>query len=140
MSRRAVLMEALAATPRDLERLLRPVAREQLGPLADTLADLAEGEARSLARLRAAMGKDGDAPAPAATDVSPAELLACFVQRRRETRAFLEYLDQRDWGRWVEDGQPIRLRDYVQAMVTQDNQCLDRILELREALVNEVSR
>ena len=70
MSRRAVLLEALAATPRDLARMLRPVdaeaAQSRPAPsawcLADVLCHLASAEERHLACLRSVAVEQPEQP------------------------------------------------------------------------------
>ncbi|HEY3231678.1 MAG TPA: DinB family protein [Roseiflexaceae bacterium] len=153
MSRRSVLMEALAATPRDLARMLRPVDEPsaRMRPLsdewclADVIAHLGFIEERYLARLRRIVEQDNPYepylhPDAGAHDLtrSLADLCAEFAARRAETLAFLADLDQRDWGRPLvhETIGPTRLRDQVQALVTHDNQHLEQIVTLREHLDN----
>ena len=140
MSRRTVLLEALAATPRDLARLLRPMALEAATwrpvegrAIAEAVAELGlrEEQAQRILGCRepTASGDWNDSPGPRA------DSLEAFARRRAATLAFLEGLGQRDWGRPV--GEPerdvLRLRDYVQELVTSDNELLTEILGLREA-------
>ena len=150
MSRRSVLMEALAATPRDLERMLRRVddATARLRPdgewcMADVVAHLGYMEERYLARLRRIVEQDNPYEAYLHPDASAhdlarplAELLADFALHRSETIAFLASLGQRDWGRPLvhQTIGPTRLRDQVQALVTHDNEHLEQVVALRERL------
>lgn len=150
MSRRSVLIESLQATPRDLARMLRPVSgadalwRPAPGDwcIADVVAHLGAIELRYLARLRRVVEQDNPHEPylhpDAAHDLSRplAELLAAFTQARAETVAFLQGLEQRDWGRPLvhETAGPTRLRDQVQALVAHDNDHLEQIVTLRERL------
>jgi uncharacterized damage-inducible protein DinB len=151
MSRRDVLMESLAATPRDLARLLRPVDdRQARRPpaegqwcLAEIVSHLNLVEQHFLVRLRRVVAEENPrvqaiGPDPAAHDqTSPlAALVEEFAARRAATRAFLAGLDQRDWGRPLihEQTGPSRLRDQVQVMVTHDNEHLAEIVAVRGAL------
>jgi hypothetical protein len=146
MSRREVLAESLEATPRDLARLLRPVAPEAAvaSPdggwgIAATVAHLAHTERLMLARFRRILGEQ--APTvdviedPGEHDLARplADLLADFVAARAETVTFLRGLEQRDWGRPLVHPRhgARRLRDEVQALVAHDNEHLERIVALR---------
>ena len=151
MSRRSVLMDALAATPRDLARMLRPVdaalALARPAPddwcIADVVAHLGYIEPLYLARLRRVAEQDNPYesymhPDASAHDLTRplSELFDAFAARRAETLAFLAGLDQRDWGRPLVHATigPTRLRDQVQALVTHDNDHLEQIVTLRENL------
>jgi uncharacterized damage-inducible protein DinB len=151
MSRRGVLLEALAATPRDLERMTRridaadAVRRPVPGQwcVVDVVAHLADVEERYLARLQRVVALDTPreaaiTPHPDAHDLQRplAEHVAAFAERRAATIAFLSSLEQRDWGRRLvhETEGPSRLRDQVQALVGHDNEHLAQITNLREAL------
>jgi hypothetical protein len=151
MSRRSVLIEALQATPRDLERMLRHVdhaaALVRSAPeewcLADVVAHLGFIEERYLARLRRIVEQDKPYepylhPDASAHDLTRplGSLFEDFRVRRAETIAFLSGLDQRDWGRPLvhETIGPTRLRDQVQELVAHDNAHLEQIVVLREQL------
>lgn len=150
MSRRTVLIESLEATPLDLARLLRPVlngdATRRPAPdawcIAEIVAHLGYTEEHMLARLRRVADEDNptvaviEDPGGHDTSRSLAELLAAFVERRAVTIAFLQRLDQRAWARPLvhERTGPTRLRDQVQAIVAHDNEHLEEIVRLREAL------
>jgi uncharacterized damage-inducible protein DinB len=144
-------MEALAATPRDLARLLRPVdgaaalARPAAGEwcVADVVAHLGYIEPLYLARLRRIVEQDNPFEPYLHSDASAhdltrplAELYAEFADRRAATIAFLSGLGQRDWGRPLvhETIGPTRLRDQVQALVDHDSAHLEQIVTLREKL------
>jgi uncharacterized damage-inducible protein DinB len=151
MSRRAVLMEALAATPRDLERITRMVAVAQGAQrpdpagwsVAEVVAHMAEIEVRFRARLRLILAEDNPTlsaldPDETAHDLArplPA-LVAAFAAERVATLVLLAGLEQRDWGRPLvhpADG-PTRFREQVQALVTHDNDHLAQISSIREQL------
>jgi uncharacterized damage-inducible protein DinB len=144
-------MEALAATPRDLARMLRPVdgvaALARPTPddwcVADVVAHLGYIEPLYLARLRRIVEQDNPYEAYMHPDASAHDLtrslsalLEEFAARRAETLAFLSGLGQRDWGRPLVHATigPTRLRDQVQALVTHDNDHLEQIVMLREQL------
>ncbi|HJZ48882.1 MAG TPA: DinB family protein [Roseiflexaceae bacterium] len=151
MTRRAVLIESLQSTPRDLARLLRPIddvaGRWRPSPgewcIADVVAHLSYCEEPYLARLRRVVAQDNPFepylhPDESAHDLtrSLADLLEAFVARRAETVAFLSGLGQRDWGRPLvhETIGPTRLRDQVQELVAHDNVHLEQVVALRERL------
>lgn len=151
MSRRAMLIQALAATPRDLARSLRHVAPEQAArrpapdawSVADVTAHLAEMEARFLGRLRQIIAEPNPHVAPLHPDEArhePArpldELLRAFTESRAATLAFLEGLEQRQWGRPLVHPSlgPTRFREQVQALVGHDSDHLAQIASIREQL------
>jgi uncharacterized damage-inducible protein DinB len=151
MSRRSVLMEALAATPRDLARLLRPVgaaaALARPTPdewcIADVVAHLGYIEPLYLARLRRIVEQDNPYEPYMHPDASTHDLTRPlsglfdeFAARREETLAFLAALNQRDWGRPLIHATigPTRLREQVQELVSHDNNHLEQIVTLRERL------
>jgi hypothetical protein len=150
-------MEALAATPRDLARMLRPVdaalALARPTPedwcVADVVAHLGYIEPLYLARLRRIAEQDNPYepymhPDASAHDLARplSELFDEFAARRQETLAFLAALNQRDWGRPLvhQTVGPTKLRDQVQALVTHDNDHLEQIITLRERLEATRSR
>ncbi|MEN9933452.1 MAG: hypothetical protein RLZZ387_31 [Chloroflexota bacterium] len=149
MSRRAVLIESLESAPRDLARLLRPVSAEDAlrrpapdaWSIAELVAHLAYTEERMLARLRRILAEDTPTVEyiedPGGHDLSAplTGLLERFVARRAETVAFLQGLDQRDWGRPLIHPRigSTRLREQVQAIVDHDSEHLAEIAHIREA-------
>lgn len=151
MSRREVLLEALAATPRDLERMLRRVdesaANWRPTPVAwsvlNVVTHLGVVEALYLMRLQRVVTEDTPYEHAIVPDISMhdtrqllTENIAVFAERRALTRDFLQTLSQRDWGRPLvhEVVGPTRLRDQVQALVAHDNEHLSQLVALREAL------
>lgn len=146
MTRRDVLLPALAATPRDLARLLRSVddaaALHRPAPdawcIADVVAHLGYVEPLYLVRLRRVVEQDNPFepaihPDASAHDLARPlpELLEEFSARRAATIAFLEKLSQRDWGRPLVHATigPTRLRFQVQGLVAHDNAHLNQIIE-----------
>jgi uncharacterized damage-inducible protein DinB len=144
-------MEALAATPRDLARMLRPVsAADALRRpaadqwcVADVVAHLGTTEPRYHERLRLIIEQDNPRvpyihPDERAHDLTRplSSLLEEFAARRAETLAMLGGLSQRDWGRPLvhETLGPSRLRDQIQMLVDHDSAHLEQIVALREQL------
>ncbi|HRC76465.1 MAG TPA: DinB family protein, partial [Kouleothrix sp.] len=110
---------------------------------ADVVAHLAYIEAPYLARLRRVVEQDNPFepylhPDESAHDLARplAELLDEFVRRRAETVAFLQGLEQRDWGRPLVHATigATKLRDQVQELVSHDNTHLAQLVSLREQL------
>ncbi len=151
MSRRVVLLEALAATPRDVERMLRRMDensaswRPEKGAwcMLEVAAHLGEVESLYLARLQRVVVEDNPYEQAIVPDIrmhdlgrSLAENVAVFAERRGLTCDFLGTLSQRAWGRPLvhEVVGPTRLRDQVQALVAHDNEHLNQLVSLREAL------
>lgn len=149
MTRRDVLLPALAATPRDLLRMLRNVdeaaARKQAAPhgwsIADVVAHLGDVEGRMLARFRRIVEQDNPYEPSMRPNVSAHDLslplptlIEQFTTRRAETIAFLETLDQRAWGRPLrhETMGSSRLRFQAQTLVEHDNEHLAQILDMLE--------
>ncbi|GAB4431597.1 MAG: hypothetical protein OHK0015_18230 [Chloroflexi bacterium OHK40] len=150
MSRRAVLMEALAATQSDLERLARRLdpatAARRPAPeswsVAEVVAHMAEIEARYRDQLRQTLIDDHPTLSPlvpdeAAHDTLPLpELVAAFVAARAATLALLAEVPQGDWGRPLTHPTlgSTRFRELVQALVSHDNEHLAQIAAIREQL------
>jgi len=150
MSRRQVLLDSIAATLDDLQRMLRRVdetagswrASDQWS-IKDVIAHLAAVEGLWRERWQRIVAEDTplvQAFYPGTGEYDEArpltEILGDFAAQRRETIALLQGLSQRDWGRpfvHAESG-PSRLRDQVQAMVTHDNEHLNQIVAIREQL------
>jgi hypothetical protein len=148
MSRRSVLIDALAATPRDLARLLRPVsatmalrrpAPDQWG-VAEVVAHLGVNEVAYQERLRLIIEQDTPTvpyihPDPSMHDLQYPlhELYEQFCERRNETLTFLHGLSQHQWARRLvhETLGPSRFRDQVQLLVDHDSTHLEQIVTLR---------
>lgn len=139
MSRRSVLMEALAATPRDLERTLRRVDEERAQEIAPNgwsmmglVAHLCETEAEYVQRWQRAVEHDGDLELPVPSETL-AVLILGFTNQRERTLDFLGSLEQHQWGVMLDrEGTSRRLREDVQALVGHDNEHLNQLLELRK--------
>jgi uncharacterized damage-inducible protein DinB len=148
MSRRAMLIEALGATPKDLNRMVKRVTPEQaqFSPepsawsILHIVAHLAYCETHYLARLQRIVAQELPHEQPFPADTGEAwstgtlmEIAGIFSERRATTIAFLEGLEQRDWARQFthETLGTMRLRDQVQAMVAHDNEHLAEITTLR---------
>lgn len=151
MTKRAILLPALAATPGDLARLLRPVAepaaRQRPAPAAWSIADVVAHLAMVETQMRATLARVVAEENPPISAIHPDEqahdltrpltdLLAAFAAERAATLAFLNALDPRAWGRPANHTTlgPVRLRDLVQLLVTHDNAHLTQLLDIREAL------
>lgn len=155
MSKRDVLLEALAATPGDLERLVTKVDNTLIThrpnsdewSIADVLCHLALVEELSLARLQLVVENEqpkaaSDLPSissihpdPTAHDLSQplTTMLAHFQQARQATLAFLQTLKAGDWQR--ASLHPTRgrmtLRVLVQYLVDHDTAHLNQIVEIK---------
>lgn len=155
MSRRAMLIEALAATPRDLARMLKRVTPEgaafrpepEAWSIAQVVAHLGWCEVAYLARLRRIVEQDDLHEAAFALDTGAHDLslpLDAFVnefsERRAGTISLLAGLEQRDWARQFSHATEgtLRLRDQVQAIVTHDNGHLAQIAVLREQSATKI--
>jgi uncharacterized damage-inducible protein DinB len=151
VTRRAILLEALSATPRDLARTVRRVdpaaALARPDPagwcIMDVVAHMALAEPLYLATFQRAVAEERPEAAAIVADLSApdlgrslAELSEIFAARRAATIAFLSELEQRQWARWLVYAPigPIRLREQVQALVSHDNERLGQIATLREQL------
>lgn len=156
MSKRALLLPALAATPADLERLVRgvmgtavdtAVSQQRPAPeqwsIADVLCHLVLVEGRYLARLQLVVREAAPAiaciqPDPARHDLTqPAMAIAAnFRQARQETVAFLQELKAGDWQRtavhptWGK----VSLRSLVQHLVDHDTAHLNQIIEIQQRM------
>jgi uncharacterized damage-inducible protein DinB len=149
MSKREVLLNALTATPGDLESLLKSVDDAHLTyrptpdewSIADVLCHLVMVEEQGLARLRLLVAqRPPTIPAinPDATmhDLSQpiATLLSNFRQARQAMLAFLRELKAGDWQ--VTAVHPtlgkLSVRFLVQHQVDHDTAHLNQIVEIRD--------
>ncbi len=154
MSRRAHLIEALRATPRDLARLVRPlasadwriVAAGQDWCIADVVAHLADIERRFLPQLHQIIHDDTPViadlpphPASHRRDADPATLLEDVGSARAATIAFLAALAPGDWARPYRDqrGGSGRFLARVQRLVAHDTSHLDQIIDMRASLARQ---
>ncbi|MCL4263083.1 MAG: DinB family protein [Anaerolineae bacterium] len=148
MSKRQVLLDALAATPADLERLVkgldsavltqRPTSDEW--SIADLLCHLALVEKLSLARLKLVVEGERPSISPIYPDPSLHDLnqslttmLANFRLARQTTLVYLQGLKAGDWQRT--GIHPTRgsmnLRALVQFLVDHDTVHLNQIIETK---------
>ncbi len=154
MSRRDHLITALQATPRDLERLVRPlasadwrtIAADEAWCIADVVAHLADIERRFLPQLRRIILEDTPIledlpphPASHERDGDPAALLAAVAAARAETITFLVGLAPGDWARRYRDqrGASGRFLARVQRLVAHDTSHLDQIIDMRASLARQ---
>jgi uncharacterized damage-inducible protein DinB len=151
MSKRIVLLQALAATPKDLLLTVgrMPEAAVYQQPTANqwsismVLHHLVDVEARYLARLQRVVSEDRPSlpvihPNEAIYQERPplAELLSQFEQARAATIAFLKELLPGGWQRSAvhETWGETKLRFLVQHLVDHDTQHLNQILETQQQL------
>ncbi len=145
MSKRQVLLDALAATPGDLERLVkgsdsatliqRPTPDEWSA--ADVLCHLVLVEELSLARLQLVVEKERPSvspihPDPASHDLTQplTTMLVNFRRARQATLAYLQELKAGDWQRMGSHSTRgnLSLRVLVQFMVDHDTAHLNQIV------------
>jgi uncharacterized damage-inducible protein DinB len=151
MTKRVILLQALAATTKDLARMLprtdetflhrRPTSDQW--SIADVLNHLIDVEVRYLRRLQGVVQEDHPLlpailPDETAHDVQARrdELLARFSRARSETLAFLEGISLGDWQRSAvhETWGEIRFRFLVQHLVDHDTEHLNQIIEIQGQL------
>lgn len=151
MTKRAVLLKALASMPSDLERVLKGVdtaaARRQPTPgessIIEILTGLIDAETRFLDQMRAVVHEEQpllpalrQAETGYALDSSPEALIERAKMARTETLAFLEGLSTGDWQRKAvhETLGETRLRFLAQHLVDHDTQCLSQLAGTRQKL------
>jgi hypothetical protein len=151
MDKNKLLIDALDGTPRDLQRLLKPVddaaslARPSLDMWCtkDVVAHLACIEPLYLARLKRIVEQDNPFepylhPDASAHDLTKPlhELIAGFTAKRAETIAFLAGLTHQQWLRTCvhETYGLTKLRKQVEILIGHDNNHLAQIVEIREYL------
>ncbi len=147
MSKRAVLLAALASMPKDLSFMLRrtgeTAVRQRPTPeewsIADVLRHLITIEPLYLARLRRIVGEERPylpylhpetRPQPDPTPLP--ELLNIFSTTRNEMLAYLQSLNAGAWQRNAvhETLGPTKLRYMVQLLVDHDTEHLNQIVGL----------
>lgn len=153
MSKRIVLLQALAATPADLRRLLAsltPAGTSEAAPgtwsPTEVLQHLLDVESRYRARLQRIVTEDH----PHVPSILPPEegypaneelqvLLEAFARAREETLAFLKGLSAGEWQRrathptWGE----LTLRFFVQNLVEHDTEHLNQLALLKQQTLKE---
>jgi hypothetical protein len=142
MTKRAVLLQALASMPADVRRVLKGTDPTTPGEwsTSDLLGRLLDTETRFLAQLRAVVSQDRPTlptlrpkePSPD-SDTALEELVGRFQRARRETLTFLEGLSARDWQRKAvhETLGETSLRFLVQNLVDRDTQALSQLIAPR---------
>lgn len=151
MSKRIVLLQALAATPADLQRLLQGMEATAVfhrpGPdqwsIGDVLGHLVDVERRYLVRLRRVIEEERpllDTIHPNEggheSDAGAALLLRRFSQARADT---LSYLRDRTPGQWQRPAVHPRwgettFRFLVQNLVEHDTEHLNQLVSVQQAL------
>jgi uncharacterized damage-inducible protein DinB len=151
VSKRIVLLQALAATMSDLVRMLanidRAVFYRQLSlhgwSMADVLSHLIRVETRYYQRLRRVLVEERPylpaiLPDPPTHNrpASPTELLAQFEAARLETLAFLRDMAEAGWGRTAvhETLGEVTFYFLVQYLVDHDSQHLNQIAMIQQQL------
>jgi uncharacterized damage-inducible protein DinB len=149
MSKRIVLLQALASTSKDLARILRDVdlIAAQQRPLPDgwsmndVLSHLRDVDVRSLARMRRVVDEERPAILTIHLDETshdkttpPAQLLVQFEQARTETISYLQNLGAGQWQRRAtfDSGEVTTVRTLVQILIEHDTQHLNQLIEIKE--------
>ncbi len=146
MSRREVLISALASASADLRRVARRASHAAAGPghwaLAEILSHLVHVESDSRARLLRVVSETRPKVSAIHPDESrhdpersTGELLADFERAREETLAVLSSLKPGDWQRKAvfEDGRVVSLRNLVQMLVEHDTEHLHQASMLSDS-------
>jgi uncharacterized damage-inducible protein DinB len=156
MTKRIVLLQALASTPADVARIARSSepelthARPQPDSwsIADILRHLVDVEERYLLRLKQVVAEerphlpfilpDQEPRPPQATAVA---LAGDFAAARAATVAFLNGLGAKEWQRraFHPNAGETSLRYLVQRLVDHDTLHLNQVLEVREQLAASLS-
>lgn len=149
MTKRAVLLKALASMPSDLGRVLQGVdvaeARRRPAPgersIIEIVTGLIDAETRFLDQMRAVVHEEQpvlSALRQAETSDELDSSLEALIERakmaRAETLAFLEELSTGDWQRKAvhETWGETRLRFLAQHLVDHDTQCLSQLAGTRQ--------
>lgn len=149
--RYGMLIEALSGTPKDLRRLIRPLAdagtlaRPAVGQwcIKDAIAHLGYIEPRFRARFERIVAEDNPivprlSPDQTAHDLAQpaAALIDAFAVERELTAAYLGTLTQAQWLRVCthETFGVTRLRKQVEILIGHDNEHLAQIVGVREWL------
>jgi len=151
MTKRAVLLKALASMPSDLGRVLKGIdaaeAQRQPTPgersIIGILKGMLDAETHFLDQMRAVLHEERpllsalrQAEAEYEPDSSLEELIERAKMARTETLAFLEGLSPGDWQRKAvhETWGETRLRFLAQHLVDHDTQCLSQLAGTRQKL------
>lgn len=150
MTKRIVLLQALASTATDLTYILKGVGESngdserpsEYWSLNDVLTHLIYVEGRFLERLRRVVAEDRPTvPAilpedtPLGNRGNTAELLQQFKESREETITFLKSLSPGQWQRPAvhEHTGPTTLRLLVQLIIEHDIEHMNQIVQLQQA-------
>lgn len=151
MTRTQILLEALADSPADVNRLVARLDRadaerrpaEGLWSMADVIAHLIAVETPFRERFRRILDEDQpwvpsirlDEPRPA-NELETAALCDLFAQEREQTLKLLRALRAGDWQRPAvhEETGPTTLRFQVQVLVGHDIEHTSQLAELRAGL------
>lgn len=149
MSKRIVLLQALASTPKDLSRILRDVdlITAQQRPLSvawsinDVLSHLRDVDIQSLARMQRVVQEEQPLirtihPDETSHDIviPPEELLLQFEQARADTITYLQNLGAGQWQRRAvfDSGEDTTIRTLAQILIEHDTQHLNQLIEIKE--------
>ena len=148
MTKRIVLLQALASTATDLTYILKGGENEENGPvdgwtLNDVLSHLIYVEGCFRERLRR-MAEEDNPTIPAISpddtpfigDVETADLLNQFKESRNETISFLKTLSPGQWQRPAvhEHTGHTTLRFQVQILIEHDIEHMNQIVQLQQAI------
>ncbi len=151
MSKRDVLMKALAATPGDLERMVRGLKTTAVThkptpdqwSIADVLCHLQMMEERYLPRLEVVVREERPSIPYIHADEASHDLtrplmtmLADFRLAREQTLDFLRGLKAGDWQRTAvhETWGEVKFRYLIQHLVDHDTDHLNQIVEIQQRL------
>jgi len=151
MSKRIVLLQALAATPKDLQWMFKGVVvsdvrrrpQPEAWSMADVVNHLADVEVRYLARLKRIVEEERPFlpwmhPNEAVHNLQASlpDLLSSFAEVRAGTLAYLQALPPGSWQRPAvhETLGATKLRFVVQTLVNHDTEHLSQIVEIQQAL------
>jgi uncharacterized damage-inducible protein DinB len=157
MTQRAVLLQALASTPRDVERLIRALPPEgrrwrpdDNWSVGQILAHLVDAETVLRSRLERIRQEDNprlpaynpqDHGRPPAEPGQPEALLEHFRETRRQTLAFLTDLNPGEWQRPASNDSrgATTLRWQVVDMMNHDLAHLGQLVDIRVKWDNQLS-
>ncbi|MEZ4590148.1 MAG: DinB family protein [Chloroflexota bacterium] len=151
MSKRAILLDALASMPKDLVFMLRRADEaaihrrpaEDQWAIADVLRHLTALEPLYLARLQKIVVEERPylpylhpETEPDPTPTPLADLLAAVSQARQETLTYLHSLKPGDWQRTAvhQTLGDTKLRYMVQLLVDHDTEHLNQLAQIQQAL------
>jgi len=141
MTKRAVLLKALASMPSDVERMLKAADSAERG-FAHILHHFLDSETHYRTQFQAVIHEERPVLSvlePGLTDdddVAFEELVDRFKEARQETLEFLEHLSVGDWQRKAvhESLGETSLRFLVQNLVDSDTHYLSQLVAVRQGL------